>query len=303
LEMRRAGQRAEVSRERAHQEQQAEQAQIAARHEVERSRIATDLELQGDRIHQEQEIQRLEVERRKALELAEQQRAIAIAQASKSQSEAQAEAEIARAKAVSAEEKVFSARETEVAERRKAIELIQASQDAERDALRIKIGAQAERLAAVDRADAQRTNAESEAESEKIRALASRLRYEIEAEGTRLMNEAQNMLTPESRTSNMRMRLLDKLEGIIRESVRPMEKIDSIKILHVDGLGGGNSRPGPESSGNFADSMVNSALRYRAQAPLVDSLLKEMGLTGTDLTKLGNMMREPVGADGDDELK
>jgi uncharacterized membrane protein YqiK len=243
------------------------------------------------------------VERRKALELAEQQRAIAIAQASRSQSEAQAEAETARAKAVAAEEKVFSARETEVAERRKAIELIQASQDAERDALRIKIGAQAERLAATDRADAQRTNAESEAESEKIRALASRLRYEIEAEGTRLMNEAQNTLTPEARTSNMRMRLLDKLEGIIRESVRPMEKIDSIKILHVDGLGGGNSRPGAEGSGNFADSMVNSALRYRAQAPLVDSLLKEMGLTGTDLTKLGNMMREPVGADRDDELK
>ena len=146
---------------------------------------------------------------------------------------------------------MFSARETEVAERRKAIELIQASQDAERDALRIKIGAQAERLAAVDRADAQRTNAESEAESEKIRALASRLRYEIEAEGTRLMNEAQNMLTPESRTSNMRMRLLDKLEGIIRESVRPMEKIDSIKILHVDGLGGGNSRPGAGGQRQF----------------------------------------------------
>jgi uncharacterized membrane protein YqiK len=303
LEMRRAGQRAEVSRERAQQEQQSEQAQIAARHEVERSRIATDLALQGDRIHQEREIQRLEVERRKALELAEQQRAIAIAQASKSQSEAQAEAEIARAKAVSAEEKVFSARETEVAERRKAIELIQASQDAQRDAMRIKIGAEAERLAAVDRADAQRTNAEAEAESDKIRALASRLRYEIEAEGTRLMNEAQNTLSPESRTSAMRLRLLDRLEGIIRESVRPMEKIDSIKILHVDGLGGGNSRSGPEGSGNFADSMVNSALRYRAQAPLVDSLLKEMGLTGTDLTKLGNMMREPVGADGDDELK
>jgi uncharacterized membrane protein YqiK len=303
LEMRRAAQRAEVSRERAQQEQQAEQAQIAARHEVERSRIATDLALQGDRIHQEQEIQRLEVERRKALELAEQQRAIAIAQASKSQSEAQAEAEMARAKAVSAEEKVFSARETEVAERRKAVELIQAAQDAERDALRIKIGAEAERLAAVDRADAQRTNAEAEAESDKIRALASRLRYEIEAEGTRLMNEAQNTLSPESRTSAMRLRLLDRLEGIIRESVRPMEKIDSIKILHVDGLGGGNSRSGPEGSGNFADSMVNSALRYRAQAPLVDSLLKEMGLSGSDLTKLGNMMREPVGADGDDELK
>ena len=307
LETRRAAQRAEVTRERAQQEQQAEQAQIAARLEVERSRITTDLALQEERIRQEQEVQRLEVERRKSLELAEQQRAIAIAEASKSQSEAQAEAETARAKAVAAEEKVFSARETEVAQRRKEIELIQAAQDAERDALRIRHAAEAERHAAVDRAEAQRTNAEAEAEADKIRALAARLRYEIEAEGTRLMNEAQNTLTPESRASAMRLRLIDRLESIIRESVKPMEKIEGIKILHVDGLGGGSSRPGPEGSGSFADSIVNSALRYRAQAPLVDTLLKEIGLSGTDLGKLGNMMREPVGAgvvaEGDDELK
>src|SRR5215470_9357785 len=266
LEVRRAVQRAEVARERALQEQQSEQAQIAARLEVEKSRIATDLALQEERIRQEQEVQRLEVERRKSLELAEQQRAVAIANASKAQSEAQAEAEQARAKAVAAEEKVFSARETEVAQRRKEIELIQAAQDAERDALRIRHAAEAERLAAVDRAEAQRTHAEAEAEADKIRALAARLRYEIEAEGTRLMNEAQNTLTPESRASVMRLRLIDRLEGIIRESVKPMEKIEGIKILHVDGLGGGSSRPGPEGSGSFADSIVNSALRYRAQA-------------------------------------
>ena len=122
------------------------------------------------------------------------------------------------------------------------------------------------------------------------------------------MNEAQNTLTPESRASAMRLRLIDRLESIIRESVKPMEKIEGIKILHVDGLGGGGgSRSGPEGSGSFADSIVNSALRYRAQAPLVDTLLKEIGLSGTDLGKLGNMMREPVGAgvvaEGDDELK
>ena len=62
-----------------------------------------------------------------------------------------------------------------------------------------------------------RTEAEAEAEAEKIRALASRLRYEVEAEGVRLMNEAQNMLTPEARASAVRLRLIDKLEGIIRE--------------------------------------------------------------------------------------
>jgi uncharacterized membrane protein YqiK len=298
LEMQRAVQRSELARERALREQEAEQAQIVSRLEVEKSRINVDRELDEERIKREQGIQRLEVDRRKALELAEQDRAIAIAQASKAQSEAQAAAETARAKAVSAEEKVFSARETEVAERRKAIELIGASQDAERQAIRIRVEAESEKSAASDRSAARRIEAEGEAESEKIRALASRLRYEIEAEGNRLLNEAQNVLTPESRRSAMRMKLLDKLEGIIRESVKPMEKIDGIKILQVDGLGGGGfgTGRGGENSGSLSDNLVNSALRYRAQAPLVDSLLREMGLSGGEIGGLTNMLA-PAGDD------
>src|SRR6266481_2818451 len=299
LEVRRSSQRADIARERAQHDPQAEQAQIVARLEVERSRITTERTLQEARIRQEQELQQLEVERRKTLELAEQARAVAIAQASKAQSDAQAEAEIARAKAVSAEEKVFSARETEIAQRRKAIDLIGAAQDAERDAIRVKVAAEADKSAASDRSDARRIDAEGEAEADKIRSLAARLRYEIEAEVTRLMNEAQNALTPESRASAMRLRLLDRLEAIIRESVKPMEKIEGIKILHVDGLGGGTSREaGSEGGANLADSVVNSALRYRAQAPLIDSLLKEIGLSGGgDLGKLDNLMREPVSSD------
>jgi uncharacterized membrane protein YqiK len=302
LEMRRAVQRSELARERALREQESEQAQIESRLEVERSRITVDRALDEQRIRHEQEIQQLEVERRKALELAEQDRAVAIAQASKAQSEAQAAAETARAKAVSAEEKVFSARETEVAERRKTIELIGASQDAERQAIRIRVEAESEKAAASDRSAARRIEAEGDAEADKIRALASRLRYEIEAEGNRLMNEAANVLTPESRGSAMRMKLLEKLEGIIRESVKPMEKIDGIKILQVDGLGGGGpsgGRGGMEGSGSFSDNLVNSALRYRAQAPLVDSLLREIGLSGGDIGSLTNALAPA----GDDEPK
>jgi uncharacterized membrane protein YqiK len=61
---------------------------------------------------------------------------------------------------------------------------------------------------------------------------------EIEAEATRLMNEAQNVLSPEARASALRLQLVEKAEAIIRESVKPMERIEGIKILHVDGLGG-----------------------------------------------------------------
>ena len=91
------------------------------------------------------------------------------------------------------------------------------------------------------------------------------------------------------------MRLVENLPAIIRESVKPMEQIESIRILQVDGLPGlsnGAGRPGGESGdgqapaagnmaarANLAESVVNSALRYRAQAPFVDTLLHEIGMS------------------------
>jgi uncharacterized membrane protein YqiK len=84
------------------------------------------------------------------------------------------------------------------------------------------------------------------------------------------------------------MKLVEKAEAIIRESVRPMERIEGIKILHVDGLGGGSNGGGGDGShgGSFSDGLVNSALRYRAQAPLVDQLLREIGIEGGDIQRL-----------------
>jgi uncharacterized membrane protein YqiK len=254
----------------------------AAREEVERTRIATERALDEERIRRERDVEQLEIERRKLIEMAEQMRAIAVAEQSKAQSEAQAGADAAREKAIVAEERVFSAREREVAERRKTIELILATQEAERQGIGLRLAAATEKQVADDRADAARIIAEGEAEAEKIRVAVAKLRHAVEAEGVRQMNEAENTLTPESRQLTMRLRLLEKLEGIIRESVRPMEKIEGIKILQVDGLWG--NAPQAEGNGdgrqNVAEGIVNSALRYRAQAPLIDSLLKELGIEG-----------------------
>ncbi|MCY7319750.1 MAG: flotillin family protein [Ramlibacter sp.] len=281
VEIARARQRSEVSTERAQREQDAEGAQIAARQTTDAARIRSEQSIEQERIGKERAIQAAEIERRMAMELAEQQRAIAIARESKTQSEAQAEAETARALAVSAEEKVFTAREVEMAQRKKAIDLIGAAQVAERDALRLTSAALAEKNSSADRGAAIRAQAEADADADKIRSMAMRVRAEIEAEALRLMNEAHNMLTPEARTSALRMRLVEKAEAIIRESVKPMERIEGIKILHVDGLGGSGGGNGHDSGGgNFADGLVNSALRFRAQAPLVDQLLREIGIEG-----------------------
>jgi uncharacterized membrane protein YqiK len=292
LEVQRAAQRADVATEKAAKELEAERAQIITREAVERARLAAERAVETDRIAKEREVEQTEIARRKAIELAEQERAIAVAEQSRAQSEAQAAADQARARAVAEEERVFTVRETEMAERRKRIELIGAAQDAEREALRVRVAAESERAAVADRGATIRAQAEAEADAERIRSLAARIRHEVEAEGARLMNEAANLLTPEARLSAMRRQLIDKLEGIIRESVKPMERIEGIKILQVDGLGGGGGRGGGLEGGTFADNLVNSALRYRAQAPLVDQLLREIGIDAGDVGQLARGLLE-----------
>jgi uncharacterized membrane protein YqiK len=202
-----------------------------------------------------------------------------VAEKSREQSEAQAVADAARAQSVLAEERVYTTREVEAAERRKAIELIAAAEAGEREALRLRLAVQAEKDAASGRGEAIKVQAQAEAEAEQTRILAARVRAEAEAEAARLMNESHNMLTADARAALFRHKLLDKIEGIVRESVRPMERIEGIKILNVNGLAG---MPGAaaEAGAGLPEQVVNSALRFRVQAPLVDGLLKEIGIQG-----------------------
>jgi len=102
------------------------------------------------------------------------------------------------------------------------------------------------------------------------------------------MNEAENVLTDGARQSLFRRRLLERIEGIVRESVRPLEKIEGIKILQIDGLGGA----GGGERRNTTDEVIDAALRYRVQAPMIDTLLKDIGIEGGSLARMGGLIRE-----------
>jgi hypothetical protein len=45
---------------------------------------------------------------------------------------------------------------------------------------------------------------------------------------------------------------------------------------------------------NFAEQVVSSALRYRAQAPLIEGLMKEVGLSGADLGGMVGNLTKPT---------
>ena len=138
----------------------------------------------------------------------------------------------------------------------------------------------------------------ADADGISVKALKERLA--VEAEGKRALNEAENLRSEASRKSALHQRLVENLPDIIRESVKPMENIDEIKIMHVEGLPGLSSQ-GSESqsvldadgnpivscgNGNLADQVVNSALRYRSQAPFVDTLLGEIGMNGANIHRM-----------------
>ena len=318
IEIRRAAQAAEIAREQAEKKRDAEQAEIQAKQQVDMTSITAERaveeeRIEKDRLLKEKEIfktravETAEIERKKTIELAEQDKAIAIAERSKAQSEAQAEADRARSVAVKEEEAVVTVRETEKAERAKAVELVQARQGAEKEAIAIKVAAEAERTAAQDRAEAVKTLANAEADkhriaaqgdaaAEKLRAEAAAKRYAVDAEGQRALNESHNILSAEQVAMQIRMALIEHLPAIIRESVKPMEQIDGIKIIQVDGLrsgtgAGGNGNEAATAQNNLADQLVSSALRYRGQAPLVDSLLADIGLNGKDLNGITQVLR------------
>jgi len=319
VEMRRAAQAAEITREQAERQRDAEQAQIGAKQDVDASninaeraveeqRIDKDRQLKEKEIAKSKAVETAEIERRKTIELAEQDREIAIADKSKDQSVAQAEADRARADAVKAEEIVVTVRETEKAERVKAVEIVQARQEAERQAISVQVAAEAEKLAAEDQAEAvatlanaeahkQRITAEGEADAEKLRAEAAEKRYEVDAVGRRAINDAENILSDEQIAKQVRMALIEQLPQIIRESVKPMEQIDGIKIIQVDGLNGSSNvvageGGGSSNDGSLADQLVNSALKYRGQAPLVDSLLADIGLNGGDINGITKVVKD-----------
>lgn len=320
IAIRRASQEAEIAQEQAERKREAEQAEILAQQEIERSKIASDREVEQERIQKEQlirekeiakarsveaadiekakTVESAEIDKRRAVELAEQDRAIAIAEKSKEKSESEAEAATARASTVKAEERVVTVRETEIAERHKQIELVEAAKEAERRAISVKVAAEAEKEAAEDHAEAVRTGARAEAdkarteaegaaEAEKLAAAAAEQRYRVEAEGKRALNEAENLLAAEQIARQIKLALIEQLPEIIRESVKPMEQIDGIKIFQIDGLNGtSSSGAGSNGEGSLADQVVNSALRYRAQAPLVEGLMNELGLKGDSLSGL-----------------
>ena len=254
------------------------------------------------------------IEDQKSLAETEHKKDIAIAESAKAQIKALVEVEAARKSLVKAEEELALTRAKEREEREKVIALIKANTEAEKDTIAMLVLAEARFREAQDLArvseieTASKTAhikaiAEAEALAEKARVEADEIRNTVDAKAIRELTDAENTMSEELMTLKLRLSIIDHLKEIIRESVRPMDNIDDIKIVQVDGLMGGKASSDGRStefaqtgesggSPSLPDQVVDSALRYRAQAPVVDSLLNEIGITSLNTKGVGDLLKK-----------
>ena len=283
----RAKQKAEVLKVESDRYVEAEQAQIKAQEEVKKLEIEQQRIIEITRIENDQQAQASEIQKRKNLEIEEKNRELEVIAKTVEVLNAVETKEQARAEVVVAEEQVLSAQEVEIAERNKKLQLINAEKEGESEAIQITTRARAEKEAAQEKEQA-----------EKHTSLSNKLRYEIDAAGKLMLNEAENARSDESRQSDLRMELARNLDSIIREAVKPMENIDDIKIYELNGMPGFNSNsanpdfvgPNPNGGGGLPENVVNAAMRYRAQVPFIDHLLDEIGMSPNEIGNIKNLL-------------
>ena len=274
-------------------EREQQESEIAQRQRVEETRAASDAAQEAARQHARQEAERARIDAERQTRLAEIQRdltlrqeeseALLAAETTKIDSqialslkraeefEAEAETELRRIGIVSAQEKVQREKEKLAAERDAATALLRAKRDSD-------ISDEVTRSEVKTLLD----KVQAEAKATSVKAEARRHELKAEAEGKAALAEAENTVSEQVLRTRLEQHRIDRMPAIIEQMVKPAEKIDSIRISQVSGLGAGSGENLGGDGGGAAASpfnqMVEGVLNMAVQLPAMQKLGKQLGV-------------------------
>ena len=220
-------------------------------------------------------VKRRTTEMEREIQIVAQEAAIVVAIKSKEQSEAQTIAETARALAISAEEKVTTARATEIAERDKTINVIAARKAAETNAMPITVMAEAEKQAAANKAEAINVLAKADANAATTRAAGVKSLGQAEAEVETLKAEARNKLSAAMVDYDLNLARINIIPDALAQAVKPIEKISEIKIFDTGSLLGAVAAAVEAAAAGLGlgDGLASQLLSVSAFKPIIDRSL------------------------------
>lgn len=259
IEIARSRSMAETAEEQATSEKRREAARIAREREVRLTEISKDRELREQTLAAEL-----------ATALAKTDNAVRLAAKRVEEAHAEAEAIAATAAGAEAEEKVRTIREQAAADREKVLALIRAAEQAEVDDTRVR--SEVGTLLAM---------AEAEAKAMLERAEAQKAKLLAEAEGRTAVITAENSQSNELMAMKLDEARIRTLPEVVERMLKPAEKIESIRINHITGMGragGGGGEGGTSNDGGTVNQLVDGVLSMALQLPAVQRLGEEVGM-------------------------
>jgi flotillin len=231
--------------------------------EVAQRKAQAESDVAHARIQMERDIQSASIAREQAIREAEIIQLRELSAKSEESSKAEAQATTARSAVIKAEVDLQSLQQIAEAERRKKLALLAAEQEAEANATRSRIAAEAEK----DIAKARTVAAKEDAEALKVSRLA-------QADATKAAITAENSRSADVVKFELEKARLAALPGIIAEMVKPAEKINSISINHVTGLGKASGQSAEHASpvNQTIDSILDLAVTLPVMKKIGDAI-------------------------------
>lgn len=284
----------DATKRRLNLQQQEEQAQIEQRLHLDRVKAVSDAESSKARedamtasenaritrekdtrlmeIAKQREIRRIEIEAQLSSEVRKVDSSIEMAAKHAEEARAQAQAELARTEVILAQEKVQTERERAVAERSREIALKREEESGQV----LEARAEAETAVLIRRAQAESQALRTRAEAERLRMLA-------ESEGKKAIISAENTRTESLMHLELERYRLDRMPEIVAQMMKPAEKIDSIRIHQVTGLGGAPGNAGGAGGGGGGDrppvnQVMDSIMGMALQLPALKSIGDSIGM-------------------------
>lgn len=313
IETFKAEQQRQTLEQKLSQEEAVQKRKIAKDQAVQEAQIQTDLKLQSDAIDRDRAVQQAAIEKDIALvQKAQEKEAADLAKDTflvakrqeRVQAEVQAELTIERAKRdkqigilvkeqerekkeaerlvtvaerTKAEQAVHTVTQTAEAERAKAVAIIQQQAESERDRIAKQIAADAGAYEILKHAEARSKAAELEAQAIERLAQAELTKQQADAAGLRAHVEARNSISSNVLVQEAALKFIASAPELVRELMKPVEKISDIKIVNLSGM------PGHDGNGNGggpANKMLGSIMEAGAALPLFRELLKFADVEG-----------------------
>jgi len=256
-----------IDRLEAEMQARTEKAKSGAGLEAERARIEAEQKIKATQVASDEELRRAEMAAILGLEEARIKNDAHLARLRIAECKTQAAEEAARAEVILAAEDVQAKKDLAIARREHETAQVRLRKELELSGLRVR--SDAETLA---------TKTRAEAEAKEKLAQAELARAEAEAKARAAMITAENSMNPTLMAMRLEEHRLDRMPEIMTQMMKPVEKIDSIRINQIGGIGGGKTGNGTVGADSAFGSAMEQILGMAVRLPAMKKMGEEIGI-------------------------